>query len=190
MAAISATQTKMERKIAMKQLIPTCLALSLLITPFEAQSATNDPFALKVVRDGDTDLNCQQLVDEALLMRDIIQTTEDVKSDARLNGHAVTAAGAVGSFLIGTVTGGIGLAAAGFLVNQEVEEDAENADNVQDTATQRRALMVGIHKAKGCETSMEAAMIPIEKKSVMDISSERLASIEPAAGKQARTYNE
>lgn len=166
----------------MKNITRTCVALLCLTTPTLA-AAAEDPFALQVARTGDLELTCEELVQEATLMRDIIQTTEDVKSDADFNGHAVTALGALGSFLVGTVTGGIGLAAAGFLVSQEVEEGADKAESVQDIASQRRALMMGIHTAKNCAPEpMQVAMAEIETKSLADISAERFAAAEPAAG--------
>lgn len=127
-------------------------------------------------------LSCEELVDEAVLMRDIIQTTQNLKSESELNGHAVTAAGAIGSFLIGSVTGGIGLAAAGFVASQDIEADGNEAEYVQDIASQRRALMVGIHKAKGCDTSMAEALKPIVTKSSLQLGSEKLADMEPASG--------
>lgn len=151
-----------------------------------------DPYALQVAKTGDLEMSCAQLKQEAILMRDIIQTTEDLKSDASLNGHAVTAVGAIGSFLIGSVTGGVGLAAAGFLANQQVEGSADDAQDVQSIAQQRRALMVGIHKAKACDNDINIAMTPVRQKSALDLSAHRLASIEPASGVSVsdKNYND
>lgn len=168
----------------MKNIIVPCVMLLSLTAP-KLSMAQDDPFAFKVARAGDLELTCQQLVQEASLMRDIIQTTEDTKSDANFNGHAITAVGAIGSFLVGTVTGGLGLAAAGFLVSQEVEGGADQAESVQDIASQRRALMMGIHQAKTCDQApMKIAMQRAEEKSIRDISAERFASIETASGPQ------
>lgn len=141
-----------------------------------------DPYALKVAKETDLEMSCEELTQEALLMRDIIQTTETLKSEANLNGHAVTAAGAIGSFLIGSVTGGIGLAAAGFIANQQVEETADTAQDTQSIAQQRRALMIGIHKAKNCSSNIETAMAPVKSQSSLELSTNRLANIEPASG--------
>ena len=63
--------------------------------------------------------------------------------------NGIKAAGAIGSFLVGSVTGGVGLAVGGFLLDQGVDEARTNADDFQDTAEQRRTLMMGIYNAKG-----------------------------------------
>jgi hypothetical protein len=116
-------------------------------------------------------------------MRDIIKTTEVIKDDAKFKEHGVTAVGALGSFLVGTATAGLGLAAAGFFVSPEVKDGADQIDDVQDIAEQRRSFMVGIYNAKQCDGSIEQAMAEIEKKSMLDITAQKLASVQPAAGK-------
>jgi len=113
---------------------------------------------LRVSYDGDINMACGPLSSEALRMRDVIYATQDVKDRAKMQSHGITAAGAVGSFLIGSVTGGVGLALGGFLLDQNVGQTEENADTVQDTAAQRRTLMMGIYNAKGCEGPLEHAM--------------------------------
>lgn len=75
-----------------------------------------------------------------------------------MKSHGITAAGAIGSLLIGSATGGIGLAVGGFLMNHSVEERSDEADKIQDIAAQRRTLMMGIHNAKGCFGPIEHAM--------------------------------
>lgn len=91
-------------------------------------------------------------------MAKIIFATQDVKNNSELRSHGVTAAGAIGSFLIGSATGGIGLAVGGFLMNHTIDERKDRADTLQDTAAQRRTLMMGIHNAKGCFGPIEHAM--------------------------------
>lgn len=83
-------------------------------------------------------------------MRAIISTTQEIQDDSDLHQKGIKAAGAIGSLLIGSATGGIGLAAAGFLAGMPVEDRAENANNVQDIAEQREMFMKGIYNAKGC----------------------------------------
>ena len=174
----------------MKHFIGTCIIASFLLAPTTSLAGNDDPYAFKVVKDGDLEMSCEALVEEAILMRDIIQTTEDIKSDARFNGHAVTAAAGLGSFIVGTVTGGIGLAAAGFLASQKAETNEQSAEDIQDIAHQRRALIKGIHKAKNCENSMDDAWIPIKTKSSLDVGNEKMAALEPAAGDELKNYNE
>ncbi len=149
-------------------------------TPAFAQdSLTPDVLELKVSRIGDLEMSCFELSQEALLMKDIVATTQDIKDESSLQKHGITAVGAVGSFLVGTVTGGIGLAAAGFLLDHNVDGKSDTADSVQDVAEQRRSLMLGIHTAKGCYGPLEHAMIDPEPVSLL-----KLASIEPATGEE------
>ena len=147
-----------------------------------------DSLELKVSRLGDVELACGELSREAVIMRDIVFTTQDIKDDTKIKSAGVGVAGAAASFLIGTATGGIGLAAAGFLMDRNFDETTEQAEGVQDLAQQRRSLMMGIYNAKGCYGPMEHAMqdpVPLD---FME-----LASIEPAAGREVSekpSYNE
>lgn len=106
--------------------------------------------ALKVSRLGDTEMQCGQISQEAALMRDIVMTTQDIKDTTKIKNHGITAAGAVGSFLVGSVTGGVGIAAAGLLLKNVTADTQKEADGIQDLAEQRRSLMIGIYNAKGC----------------------------------------
>jgi hypothetical protein len=158
--------------------------------------------SLQVSRRGDVDMSCGALSQEAATMRDIILTTQDIKDDSRLKRHGVNAAGAIGGFLIGSVTGGVGLAAAGFLIDHNIGETADDADSVQDTAAQRRALMIGIHTAKGCYGPMEHALQDgTEQDGAANTAastaqnahtagdSDRLAAIHPAAGEDEAKHH-
>ncbi len=172
-----------------KTLLHTLCTLSILAHAFPAiaeNTITPESLELKVSRIGDLEMSCGELSQEALLMKDIVNTTQDIKDESELQKHGITAAGAVGSFLVGTFTGGIGLAAAGFLLDHNVDGKSEYADSVQDIAEQRRTLMLGIHHAKGCYGPTEHTMLdnndtpkPLE-----------LASIEPASGDEESSYQE
>lgn len=103
-----------------------------------------------------------------------------------MQSHGITAAGAIGSFLIGSVTGGVGLAVGGLLLDHNVGKNADQADGIQDVAEQRRTLMMGIFNAKGCEGPLEHAM---QNPEIFDPLAQ-LAAIETAAGEQAPGYND
>ena len=113
---------------------------------------------LLVSREGDIEMQCSALSREALEMRNVIYTTQEMKDNAKIKKHGVTAAAGIGSFLIGTVTGGVGLALGGFLLEQSFGGDASDADKIQDIAEQRRTLMMGIYNAKGCYGPLDHAM--------------------------------
>ncbi len=141
---------------------------------------------LQISRLGDTELACGELSQEALLMRDIISTTQDIKSSSKWKSRGIGVAGAVGSLLIGTATGGIGIAAAGYILDYTTNEKSEDAESVQNTAQQRRALMMGIYNAKGCEGPLEHALQDgTHEKDIIDKMIPNLAAIEPAAGENA-----
>lgn len=142
--------------------------------------------ALSISQQGDTDLSCGALSTEAAKMRDIIFTTQGIKDSTNMKSHGLTAAGAIGSFLVGTVTGGVGLAVGGLLLDHNLNQTEEEADAIQDTAEQRRTLMMGIFNAKGCEGPLEHAM---QNPGIFDPLDE-IASIETAAGAAKSDYNQ
>ena len=117
-----------------------------------------DPQRLTVSRLGDVEKTCHELSQEGAYMNDIINGYQDVRDDSRMQTKGISAGTAAGSFLIGTLTGGISFAAAGFAMKENVEQKADHAENVQDVAEQRRSLMVGIFDAKGCYGPF--AMVP------------------------------
>jgi len=126
-----------------------------------ATETVNDLSAYKTLEisyPGDVEMQCGKLSEEAGTMRDIIYTTQDIKDKAKMRKNGIKAAGAIGSFLVGSVTGGVGLAVGGFLLDQGVDEARTNADDFQDTAEQRRTLMMGIYNAKGCYGPLDHAM--------------------------------
>ncbi|GJL85162.1 MAG: hypothetical protein DHS20C02_09370 [Micavibrio sp.] len=178
----------------MKHPLVPVLGVTLSLLLYSAPASANDPLEahrLQVSRLGDTELSCGALSQEAALMRDIIDTTQDIQDSSEMKSHGINAAAGVGGFLIGTVTGGIGFAAAGFLLDQSTKDDASEADSVQDTAQQRRSLMMGIYNAKGCLGPIEHAM---QDRVTQEKQETRLAAIETQAGKEKEPrkprYNE
>lgn len=144
----------------------TLISAAILLAAFPLPAHAADPGIaremkdLKVSRLGDTELSCAALEKEALAMRGIIHTNQTIEDDSELKTRGIGAAGAVGSLLLGTLTAGVGLAAAGFLATEAVEEEGNRADSLKEIAAQRRSLMVGIYHAKGCEGSIDHVMEP------------------------------
>lgn len=133
------------------------------ISPAHAieQSVVGEDLPLKklvISKQGDLEMPCGQLSNEAAGMRDIIYMMEEVKTSSEMQSHGLAAVGAVGSFLVGTVTGGIGLAVGGFLLDYNIGAREDDADKYQDIAEQRRTLMMGIYNAKGCHGPLDHAM--------------------------------
>ena len=130
---------------------------------------SNNAYAIKateleVSRSGDLNLRCGDLSREAATMRDIIFANEEIKDESENTSMGISAAGAVGSMLIGTATGGVGLAAMGFMLDKQTENRSDKADDIQDLAEQRRTFIMGIYNAKGCFGPMDHAMSNPENK--------------------------
>lgn len=153
----------------MRKNIHSLIALGCLFASSTALAGNASFQAFEVTRESDLQMSCEEIIKESLLMREIIQSTEDTKSEARFNSHAVTAAAGVGSFLVGTLTAGVGIAAAGFVASQEVSNDKQSAEDLQNIAHQRRALLKGIYKSKDCtpDPRMDRAWQKINKKSAI-----------------------
>ena len=135
----------------------------------ETQSNAVRYDTLEVSKMGDLEKSCNALSKEALNMHSAIHAMQEIKNASKMQSNGITAAGAVGSFLIGSVTGGIGLAVGGMLLDYNVDENADAADDIQDTAKQRRTLMTGIFNAKGCYGPIEHVMIdPKERKTTLE----------------------
>lgn len=162
------------------------------VTPGFAESSIQE---LKVSRRGDVNLSCGALSHEAAVMRDVIYSTQDIQDTSQNQSRGISVAGTAASFLIGTVTGGLGIAAAGFLMDENVDDIADQAETMQDSAQQRRALMAGIYEAKGCYGPLDHAMFNPRNEDLIDINSQiEPASGEndynPAAAKQRKLYND
>lgn len=166
-------------------MIRLLLCSAILLSPGLAMAQKAKVQTLQISRAGDLEMSCGELSQEATLMRDIVATTQGIKNDKEFNERGIGVAGAIGGLVIGSATGGIGLAAAGLLANHINEEEKEEADSVQDKAAQRRILMMGIFNAKGCKGPIEHAMQDPEAMKMDEAPSavaETLASIKPASG--------
>lgn len=159
------------------------LTTSLLTLPHIA--AAEEFETLSVAKLGDVDMTCGQLSEEALIMRDIVFTTQDIKDGKTRTDTGIGVAGAIGSLVVGSATGGLGLAAAGLIATQMNDSAMEEADTTQDIAAQRRSLLLGIYKAKGCIGPYEFAMVdPDAEEPLLD----QIVSVEPAAGDDKPQY--
>lgn len=164
-----------------------CTALISLSVPAWANDLslrdTKELQDFKVARLGDTELNCGQLSYEAERMQKIVAHKQAIQDEAEMKTRGIQAAGAVGSVILGAATAGIGLGVAGFLASEAIDQEADEADTLQDKASQRRSFMVGIYNAKGCEGPIEHVMLDPAPRDVL----EQLASVEPAAGGYVET---
>lgn len=179
-------QMKQSRKIVGMKCRFALLSCAIFTFGFTSPAFAVDTSAgkeLQVSRLGDVEMSCGALSREALSMREVEYELDLLKDDAEMQGYGVSAVTGIGGFLIGTVTGGIGFAAAGLLANEAITADAEEAEALQDVASQRKSLMMGIFKAKGCYGPIEHVMQQVTQEPE---TREALADIEPASGYQYR----
>jgi hypothetical protein len=151
-----------------------------------AATATKEPIV--VSRKDDLKLDCAALRAEVSAMRAVIASAGQDKSRASLQSSGISAAGAVGSLLVGTVTGGIGLAAAGLVLDHNVSEHKDDADELQDLAAQRRTWLKGLYTAQACEGPLETPEQETRVRNAMaehSLPDDALANIESAAGPPA-----
>ena len=133
----------------------------------------------RVTQPDDLTLNCDQLWDEAFTMKQIIASTQDTRQDSRMQERGISVLGTAASYLVGTVTGGIGIAAAGMIAKQAASSNEESAEEIQDVAEQRRTLMVSLFKIRECEGNIQQAMVDEKPK---DPILGEITSVEPASG--------
>lgn len=142
-----------------------CFALAFL--PARAYATDFTP-GFQVSQSGDLEKSCHEISQEVSDMELLISHTQNTLDGSEMTNHGVTVAKTVGSYLVGSLAGGIGIIAAGYIVSEAADDRFEEAAAVQDVAEQRRSFMAGIYNARGC-------VGPLEKK---------LAEIETAAGEE------
>jgi hypothetical protein len=172
----------MKNKCAMALVCVIGLIPALLPNSAQAFDASN----FQISRVGDLDMSCAHITREAKRMQDIIHSTQDIKDRSRMQERGIGAVGTAASFLVSTATGGLGIAAAGFVMSEINDDQGTSADNIQDIAQQRRSFMLGIYNAKGCFGPIENVMqSPDPEQSLI----EQIASVEPASGDSSATSN-
>ncbi len=139
-----------------------CFAM-ISFTPACARAADFPVFEVSQL--GDLEKNCHEISHEITAMEDLILDAEQTRQSSAITGAGVSVAKTVGSYFVGTLAGGLGILAAGYLVSEATDDRAENAMALQDNAEKRRSFMEGIYNARGCMGPLEA-----------------LARIEPASG--------
>lgn len=155
-----------------------CMATFMATHTLPAHAQDDLPHIV-VRQPGDTLKTCDELWNEALSMREVIAQTRISQNDNKMTDRGIGAAGAIAGMLIGTATGGIGIAAAGLAARAATEARTEEAEKIQEAAQQRRALMAGIFMVKDCPGPIENALSDIK---VMSVEEQALSAIAPAGG--------
>ncbi len=143
--------------------IATCIALLSFQAPL---SYAMDMTDLNINKVGDIEMSCNQISREISSMEKTMFSTQEMQKNSHMANTGVGVVKTVGSYLVGSLGGALGILAAGYLVSEATGSKAEDASVLHDAATQRRSFMAGIYNAKEC------------------IGPLTMASIEPAAGKK------
>lgn len=136
---------------------------------FSAPAFAAEMFDLRVSREGDLVKDCGEISQEVSTMESIMEHAAEVQTETELAGKGINVVKSVGTYLIGSTGGALGIIAAGVVVSHFADEKIESAEDLQKAAGQRRSFMMGVYNAKGCEGPFKATAF-------------ELAGIEPAAG--------
>lgn len=142
-----------------------CLALA---SPSMAQSP-------KIIDDKTADLkmSCDQIAHEVVELDKVIVESREIQKKSNNADTGVTVAQTVGSVLIGSLGGVLGLAAAGALASGAAEDAGDDAAALEEKAEERQNRLAGLFDGKGCEG--ELALTRDHEDDAPD-------DIEPAAG--------
>lgn len=144
---------------------------------------------IEISQPEDVHLTCPQISREVSAMNDLINENREIAEDSEMTHTGVSVAKTVGSFLIGSLGGVLGVMAAGHLAGRVADEKTADAVAAEDSAKQRMSLMVGIFNTRSCigPIQMAALVLPGESENALN-------NIEPAAGgdskPRAPRYNE
>lgn len=149
------------------------------------------PPALEISMPGDEAMDCAAIAKEVSAMDDVILQSYIVQQSSEKTTLGVGVAKTVGSFLVGSLGGVLGILAAGHFASEAADDKGEVAAALEDTAKQRRSLMVGMHNAKQCTEELPVAPPPMEDlwPKVTPVSApgtedSAFTHIEPASGRE------
>jgi hypothetical protein len=128
--------------------------------------ATETEPILQITSPQDPHMDCNAVSKEISYMDEIIYIAEEEKRSTKAAGTGVGVVQTVGSFMIGSLGGVLGIFAAGALIDHAADNKVEKKQELQAAALQRRSLMAALYDVKQCQGPLV----------------QQLASIEPAAG--------
>lgn len=122
----------------------------------------------------DVGLSCDQIAHEVVELDRVIRMARITQTESRHTGTGVSVAKTVGSLLVGSLGGVVGIVAVGALAGEAANNYGEQAAQVEEDAEERQNRLAGIFDGKGCEGELVLTAEP-------DITGD-LANITPAAG--------
>ena len=150
------------------------IALAAVCTVFVMPASAQQPLptSIQVSQPGDANLTCPDLTQQIALMDQILGTAQQNQANAQASG---TTAGIVGSAAtnaalysgaLGRVPG-LGFLASGAerLARQNAENKAAEAAKLQQDATMRRTMLMGMYTGKACDNpqaQLQQTAAPVE----------------------------
>lgn len=142
------------------------------------------PEAKDIAIKSDINMSCDQIANEVVELDRVIHKARATQQDSDNAGTGVSIAKTVGSLLVGSLGGVVGIVAVGALAGEAAENSGENAAKIEESAEERQNRLAGVFDGKGCEGEL----------ALTEDAPEKVAKIEPASGtapaSQKRRYNE
>lgn len=150
-------------------------ALSAL--PATADTKAETEIAAEVAGDvslttNDAHLTCDQIAHEVVGLDRIIRTARTTQRNSDHTGTGVSVARTVGSLLVGSLGGVVGIVAVGALAGEAAENSGEKAAEIEENAEERQNRLAGIFEGKGCDGEL----------ALTEENPDTAISTEPAAG--------
>ncbi len=131
----------------------------------------------------DVALSCDQIADEVVRLDRVIRNARETQISSSQAGTGVSVARTVGSLLIGSLGGVVGIVAVGALAGEAAESSGEKAAMIEENAEERQNRLAGVFDGKGCEGTLALTGEP-EHDPVA-----QATRTEPASGTTARPVN-
>ncbi|MFN3828027.1 MAG: hypothetical protein ACK4NR_10445 [Micavibrio sp.] len=157
------------------------------VLAFAADSYATETGEITAEAKNDVALSCDQIANEVVVLDRTIRTARDKKDSSDRAGTGVNVAQTVGSLLVGSLGGVVGIAAVGLLAGEAADEAGDDAAAIEEKAEERQNRLAGVFEGKGCEG--ELALTPEAEDKEEDVSQLEPASGTPTAPRRPR-YND
>lgn len=137
----------------------------------------------------DINMSCDQIANEVVELDRVIRKARATQQNSENAGTGVSVAKTVGSLLVGSLGGVVGIVAVGALAGEAAENSGEKAAKIEEGAEERQNRLAGVFDGKGCEGELALTEDAPEQ-----VAPQNIANVEPASGTapapQKRRYNE
>ncbi len=128
-----------------------------------------------ITANSDAGMSCDQIANEVVELDRVIRKARATQESSENAGTGVSVAKTVGSLLVGSLGGVVGIVAVGALAGEAAENSGEKAAKIEEGAEERQNRLAGVFEGKGCEGEL----------ALTEEATESVAKVEPASGTQA-----